>query len=567
MVEIFFYSYLISLHIYICGYLFYYIIIDKKIRESDNIFEFLFFGIFLIGFISLFLNFFVSLNKFINLIIFFSPFVLFLLIFNKNFLKKILVLSIPISLLLLLTMSYDGTYRPDAGSYHLPYISILNEHKILIGISNIHFRFGHTSIIQYVSSIYNNYIFGEQGITVPIGLIFCNFIGYCIYELFNRKNNYLQKILIFSLVSFVFFRVNRYSDFGNDAPANLLFFYLIIESVKGTDAIIKLKKTILASTFIFLNKVTLLLGFLIPLFYIFRNLKIKFLLNKVSIFSLIFLSLYFGKNILVSGCLMFPIEQTCIEKVFWYDKNSDRGSNAINTRLENEAWTKGWMNQKGQKKSHEDYLKNYNWLEIWISSEGKKIIDKLLPYSIFTIILLISLLIYEKKNKNIIKNKPNLSIDFYLCLVVSIFGSILWFLKFPVFRYGYSYLITFLAILIVTCIKNFSFFLNERKTVKYFRITIIVMFVGISLKNINRIYQGINNNIVAWPNIYNSELVFKKNENIEVKKGNKIIFYKSNKGECYFSKSPCTHFYNGKDFNLNEINVKNIRGYKIYFFN
>ena len=135
------------------------------------------------------------------------------------------------------------------------------------------------------------------------------------------------------------------------------------------------------------------------------------------------------------------------------------------------------------------------------------------------------------------------------------------------FRYGYSYLITFLAILIVTCIKNFSFFLNERKTVKYFRITIIVMFVGISLKNINRIYQGINNNIVAWPNIYNSELVFKKNENIEVKKGNKIIFYKSNKGECYFSKSPCTHFYNGKDFNLNEINVKNIRGYKIYFFN
>ncbi len=567
MVEIFFYSYLISLHIYICGYLFYYIIIDKKIRESDNIFEFLFFGIFLIGFISLFLNFFVSLNKFINLIIFFSPFVLFLLIFNKNFLKKILVLSIPISLLLLLTMSYDGTYRPDAGSYHLPYISILNEHKILIGISNIHFRFGHTSIIQYVSSIYNNYIFGEQGITVPIGLIFCNFIGYCIYELFNRKNNYLQKILIFSLVSFVFFRVNRYSDFGNDAPANLLFFYLIIESIKGTDAIIKLKKTILASTFIFLNKVTLLLGFLIPLFYIFRNLKIKFLLNKVSIFSLIFLSLYFGKNILVSGCLMFPIEQTCIEKVFWYDKNSDRGSNAINTRLENEAWTKGWMNQKGQKKSHEDYLKNYNWLEIWISSEGKKIIDKLLPYSIFTIILLISLLIYEKKNKNIIRNKPNLSIDFYLCLVVSIVGSILWFLKFPVFRYGYSYLITFLAILIVTCIKNFSFFLNERKTIKYFRITIIVMFVGISLKNINRIYQGINNNIVAWPNIYNSELVFKKNENIEVKKGNKIIFYKSNKGECYFSKSPCTHFYNGKDFNLNEINVKNIRGYKIYFFN
>ena len=38
---------------------------------------------------------------------------------------------------------------------------------------------------------------------------------------------------------------------------------------------LKLKKTIFASTFIFLNKVTLLLGFLIPIFFIFRDFKIN----------------------------------------------------------------------------------------------------------------------------------------------------------------------------------------------------------------------------------------------------------------------------------------------------
>ena len=53
---------------------------------------------------------------------------------------------------------------------------------------------------------------------------------------------------------------------------------------------------------------------------------------------------------------MFPIEQTCVNKLVWYDKNSDRGSNAINTRLENEAWTKGWMDQKGSKKDYKDFL-------------------------------------------------------------------------------------------------------------------------------------------------------------------------------------------------------------------
>ena len=58
----------------------------------------------------------------------------------------------------LLTISYDGTYRPDAGLYHLPYISILNENKIIIGLSNIHFEFGHVSILQYLSAIYNNFL-------------------------------------------------------------------------------------------------------------------------------------------------------------------------------------------------------------------------------------------------------------------------------------------------------------------------------------------------------------------------------------------------------------------------
>ena len=106
----------------------------------------------------------------------------------------------------------------------MPYISILNENKILIGINNIHYIFGHTSIIQYLSAIYNNLIFNEKGITIPLGLIYCNFIGYCIHEVFNKKKNNIIKIFIFLLLSFVLFRVNRYSDFGNDAPANIFSF-------------------------------------------------------------------------------------------------------------------------------------------------------------------------------------------------------------------------------------------------------------------------------------------------------------------------------------------------------
>ena len=69
-------------------------------------------------------------------------------------------------------------------------------------------------------------------------------------------------------------------------------------------------------------------------------------MNKVFIFSFIFIFFYIGKNILISGCAMFPIEQTCLKNLYWYDSNSTRGSNAVNARIENEAWTKGWEIKK-----------------------------------------------------------------------------------------------------------------------------------------------------------------------------------------------------------------------------
>ena len=567
MVEILLYSYLTSIHIYICGYIFSHIFIDKNDETKNNIFELFFYGSFLLCFLGLFLNFFFSLNEILNTLILILPLIFFLFFFNKKFLRKIFLFSFPISLFFLLTVAYDGTYRPDAGSYHLPYISILNDSKIIIGINNIHYRFGHTSIIQYFSAIYNNIIFGEKGIVIPLGLIYCNFIGYCIYELSKYKNNNIQKIIIFLIFSFVVFRVNRYSDFGNDAPANLLFFYLIIESIKNSELNIKIKKTIIASTFILLNKVTLLLGVLIPIFLILKNFKLNKIINKVFIFSLIFVFIYIGKNILISGCAMFPIEQTCLKNLYWYDSNSKRGSNAENARIENEAWTKGWANQKIDKKSYKEYLKNFNWINTWIKSEGKTITKKILPYMIFLVILLIPLIYFELRSKNT-KYKDKIFINNYILgFVISILGSILWFYKFPVFRYGYAYLISCLTIGIAIYFKNYKFFHYQDKFNKITTYLIIFLMFGICLKNFNRIYKGINKNVSLWPNIYNSNNIFEKKNNLAIKKNNKIIFYKSIENECYYSTGPCTHFYNGNDFELNEIDVNNFYGYKVYYFN
>ena len=566
MIEILFYSYLISIQIYICGYIFFYVIIDKKVLDKSNIYELFFYGTFILSFIAIFLNFFTSLNPIINSILFFIPFVVFTFLINKKFFIYVLKSAIPISILFCLTISYDGTYRPDAGSYHLPYISILNENKILIGINNIHYRFGHTSIIQYLSAIYNNLIFNEKGITIPLGLIYCNFIGYCIHEVFNKKNNNIIKIFIFLLLSFVLFRVNRYSDFGNDAPANIFFFYLIIEAIKGEYSSIKIKKTIFASTFVFLNKITLLIGFLIPLVFIFQKFEIKKIFNRISIISIIFIIFFFGKNILISGCVIFPIEQTCLSNLYWYDTDSDRNSNAKIARVENEAWTKGWVNQDGNKKIYSEYLKDFIWIETWVNSEGKKIVKKVLPYFIFISIFYIFILTLRRSNAEHKTKKIKAGSEYYLCLFICFIGSLLWFLKFPVFRYGYGYLISLIALILIINLNNSKLLLNNIKLEKSFKYLIILLLIGVTSKNLNRIIKGYNAKNNLWPNIYDSGNEFKKRENFRVIKNNKLIFYKSKKGECYYSSSPCTHFFNGNDFTLDELNIKNLRSYKVYYF-
>lgn len=567
MVSILFYSFLSSFHIYICGYIFHYFFINREFSLDKNFFELAIYGAFVLSFISLFLNFFLSLNKFINTLIFILPFIFFFIFFfNKNLIKKILEYSIYVSVFFLLTISYDGTYRPDAGLYHLPYISILNENKIIIGLSNIHFRFGHVSILQYLSAIYNNFFFNENGISVPSCIIFINIAGYIFFEVFNKKNDYKIKVLSLIFLIFIFFRVNRYSDFGNDAIANLLFFYLIIESLKNNSHFLKIKKTILISTFIFLNKITLLLGFLIPLFFIYKNFKLKNLLNRISIFSFIFLTIFFFKNILVSGCAIFPVEQSCFKNLFWYDKDSQRNSNAAIAKIENEAWTKGWFNQQNEIKDFKEFSKNFNWLETWVNSDLKKIGKKLSPFLIFIFILLLILKICEvreKPNKTKINKINN---EYLIMLFFSIIGSLLWFLKFPVFRYGYGYLISSFAIAITINLTNYEFLKNQLRLKKIFTAIIILLFFGVIVKNSIRIYKGFVSNINPWPNIYSAGNVKIKQNHIPIVKNNKVIFYKSKDGECYYSRSPCTNYFNGNDFTLKDINLKEKNKYKIFYF-
>ena len=112
------------------------------IEKGSNIRSFslqLIFSLIILSFFSLLINFFIPISKNINSIFLIIGFLL-ILKYKKFYLKKkYIIFSIFSGLIIFLLISNSNVYRPDAGLYHLPYINIINEEKIIIGAANLHF--------------------------------------------------------------------------------------------------------------------------------------------------------------------------------------------------------------------------------------------------------------------------------------------------------------------------------------------------------------------------------------------------------------------------------------------
>ncbi len=492
----------------------------------------LIYGFIFLSFLALLLNFFFPLNRFINTIILLIPLIIILkkfsYFYNLNFLKFLVINSIIIFLLI----TKSNVYRPDAYLYHIPFIDILNHNKIIIGLSNLHYRFGHISIIQYSSSILNNYIFLKNGIFFSIAIIASAIITNFIFNLINsiEKNKYdIHFFFVLFVIIFISYKMNRYSEYGNDSPTHFMFFYLISEILKSlSEKKDNLPELILISAFILMNKITMSLSIILPLL-LFKKISKSVLLNKTNFFTIIFLFLWLIKNILISGCIIYPIKNTCFSNLSWSDIELTK-----KVSVENEAWTKGWIDQKGENKySTNDYIKDFNWIKTWSQNHLKKINSIVTPYVVFLLIIFFIFLIRSKINNSVNKPLTYLYLIFLLCIF-----SLVWFLKVPVFRYGYSYVISFICLIL-------AYFIYSRNNLGNRKIFISVIFLCISIfiiKNSIRIFD-LDKNVAKeiWPKI----ILFDQKKKLKQVKLSNFTYYES-LSECGFGYPPCTNYQNLK---------------------
>ena len=113
-------------------------------------------------------------------------------------------------------------------------------------------------------------------------------------------------------------------------------------------------------------------------------------------------------------------------------------------------------------------------------------------------------------------------------------------------------------------LKNYLISYEIQKLKKSIIIIFLILISGVFLKNLMRIIPNYQNSLNAWPQIYSDDFKYKKNEHKPVYKNSKLFFFKNETKTCFYSKSPCTHLF---DFDLNDLNLKEVYGYKIYYFN
>ena len=436
-------SYIFIVH----GDFFYRKILKYELTNINN-YELGLLGIFAISIYALILNFFLKLDNILNLIIIFFPLTFFFKITKKR-IKHSFILGIISFLTLILTHSN----RPDGGLYHLPFINILNDYKLSFGLSNLHFRFGHTSILQYLSAIFNNVIFTDNGILIPLAIIFSLIICH-FYSEFKKSKNQFYKILLFFLLFTIIYSMNNYAKYGNDKPAHMFFFLTVLyffkeQTNKYNNSLDP--KIVLFSIYTFLIKPTFIFIFFLPIFFLIKNPKIINYNKRLLIIGFLVMFLWILKNIFISSCAVYPIQITCFKNLEWSSFQSKQG-NPIDVAESNEAWAKDYPNRKDQSISEKEYISNFKWINVWFHNHIKTVLWGTLP--LVTVVIFFALSNIRKRVILDNNTKKKIIYLFTICIISSIY----WFFKFPTFRYGAPYIYT-----LIICAYFLTLFSKKKK--------------------------------------------------------------------------------------------------------
>ena len=386
-------------------------------------------GLFFIGNLSVLLNFFVELSNPLAQLFLISLFFLNLtksgktIKINNKFVQLIMIPGI-------LAISSIGVgLAGDAGLYHLNHQEWLRSSKVVFGLVNAHFRFGFSSISEWIGA---NFWLNENLILLHfLNLIYIVFFFQVTFHyIFNDKEAMYKKAFIGILV------VGFLDNFGFNGGKNG---FIEIEAVTKSDSVVAVlfflttififeisKKSSISRDELFILSLLSLLTFqyrifgaLIIFFYFFMMVRKKYLqlCIRSSALQVTFLLLWIVKNFINTACLFYPIKASCFDVPFSPTKNVSvefalYDLNNVHTPLRD--------------------LNFFKWFSTWVQRD----INQTVLYNlIFTMLVLVtySLFVYKKSNNEKVNTKT--------LLVFVLLSFVIWIISSPGIRLGVGILL------------------------------------------------------------------------------------------------------------------------------
>ncbi len=452
-------------------------------------------GIFFLILYSYITHFFISHNYLHNIVLITIGLIAFYHFRSKILIKRNIIFLVSIFSLIFLAFIIFKTHD-DFGYYHFPYSYYLNKFSMIFGVGQLNHGFKTPSSIFYLNSLfylpYLDYYFYHMSAILILG--FSNIILISNIKKYLEKENNNQFFFL-NLLAIIFINVffYRIAEHGTDRSAQILvfLFFIYILSLRGKyenyDKILP-KLIVLLSIIISLKSFYILYFiFLIPFtYYIIKDQKVN-LIYKIFKSPIFYFSILMGICVLLvsffnTGCLLYPLQQTCISGVEWGLPKSEVSK--LNTHYQ--WWSKAGG---GPGYSHEFekelYIQNFNWLSNWIDRYFfNKMSDFLLGLTFLSIVFLF---IFKSKKKVLDSKNFNNNLLYY-CLLILLLAE--WFYNHPSLRYG-GYVIFALIFFI-----PLSNFLSKYEIAESLRFkTIVLFFLVISIfigRNVDRIFYEQN---------------------------------------------------------------------------
>ena len=361
-------------------------------KFNKNFFESVFYGFIVIAFLITFIHFFFKINSYLFFIIFLIGFILGFKSFYsyKIKIKKDFIVYFSI-FLFLIPIYISQKFHEDFGYYHLPYIiNIINE-KIIFGLANVNRAFVHNSIWINIQSIFyfkENY----NLVSLPTFLIYSLIIIFSINRVLIKKENNISCYFLIVSIFYLILKFTRISEFGNDIPSiifSILSIYNFLRFYEEEQ--IEIKKKVFYNNFAFALFAVLIKFSSIPIlilsFYLFivnYKIIIKDIFKLHYIFIYLISSFFFLQQFIYTGCFIFPSSISCLD-VSWFDENF------LKDKYRLELINKSYFATAKGILSEEEYLKNFTWVSFWFKRNSTGIFEHLLTMTLPLVLFLLFL--------------------------------------------------------------------------------------------------------------------------------------------------------------------------------